>query len=368
MKKLIKLLLQMFADAGVITNVAYAQDAAGHDAYTVNSYTGQVETYSANNDFSAELYDYYNTKMMENYRIKQRYMQLAVRQPLPTGHGTTVDFRKWNTFARAQKLQEGVIPTGQKWGATHKTARIDQYGTYVTLSDKLKRHTYDDATKGAYEEMGASMAETEEILCRDALAINTNVMYCANIDVNGVVQSTPTTPATIKWDASGGYCKLTPSMINKAKTKMVKDRVDPMPDGKFLAIIHPSVAFDLTENPRWLDVHKYAATKEIFAGEIGELFGVRFVEDVDAPVLTGDGAPRAYYYTYFFGKDPFVAIDAEGGGAQIILHDQHEIGGPLDQFSTVGYKLDTNGATVLYPERVLRVVSSSEMGDIDVAN
>jgi hypothetical protein len=52
----------------------------------------------------------------------------------------------------------------------------------------------------------------------------------------------------------------------------------------------------------------------------------------------------------------------------MIVHDKSEIGGPLDQFSTVGYKLETNGATVLYPERILRVMSCSTYSDTDQAN
>ena len=442
--------LQFFADAGSMTNVAFATDSNGDDSYQVNSYTGQVETYSSANDFAPELKDYYNTKMLENYRMQQRYVQLGKPEHLPARHGTTMEFRKWNTFARAGRLQDGVIPTGQKWGATAQVANIDQYGTYVTLSDRLKRHSFDDATRGAYEEMGASAAETEEILTRDALYVNTNVMYCDNVDANGAIVSTPTMPGKMAWDGSAGYSKLTPTMVNKAKTKMVKDKVKPMPDGKFVAVIHPSVAFDLREDPHWIEAHKYAAVTQIFNGEIGELHGVRFIEDVHAPVFSGAdlasdtrtlainnadgysgaitsvafdgsaagvaadaligrtimingitavvtdntttaitfastnfgsiadntviypgegaGAGRAAYATYFFGNEPFVRIDAEGGALQMITHDQHEIGGPLDQFSTIGYKLDTNGATVLYTERVLRVMSGSSYGDVDEKN
>lgn len=44
------------------------------------------------------------------------YSQFAKKQPLPANHGKTVEWRKWNTFARAAKLTEGVIPTGQKFG------------------------------------------------------------------------------------------------------------------------------------------------------------------------------------------------------------------------------------------------------------
>ena len=55
-------------------------------------------------------------KVLENYRIQQRYVQLAKRVALPAGHGATMEFRKWNTFARAGKLQEGVTCGGCRGG------------------------------------------------------------------------------------------------------------------------------------------------------------------------------------------------------------------------------------------------------------
>ena len=52
----------------------------------------------------------------------------------------------------------------------------------------------------------------------------------------------------------------------------------------------------------------------------------------------------------------------------MIVKSKEQAGGPLNQFSTVGYKLETNGATVLYPERVLRVMSCSSYSATDEAN
>ena len=114
-----------------------------------------------------------------------------------------------------------------------------------------------------------------------------------------------------------------------------------------------------------------AAPDELFNGEIGELHGVRFIEDVFAPVLKGtykNAQDGATYATYFFGKDSFGIIDPEGGALEMIIHDKDEIGGPLNQFSTIGYKFETNGATILYPERLLRVMSCSSFSATDDAN
>lgn len=430
--------LQRFADAGTLVN------ATGN---YINAYSGSATAFSGTDTLAPELKEFYDTELLENARIEMFYAQFAKRQPLPKGNGKTVEFRKWNTFAKADQLTEGVIPTGQKFGATYLTAAVNQYGTYVTISDLLELRSYDNVILGATEEMGASAAETQETLIRDSLLAGTNVLYCDNMSASGVYVSTPTAAADLGNDSTRGYAYLTSRMVAKAVTQMKKDRV-PTINGKYYAVIHPSVAEDLRNDEGWLEAHKYARPEEIMTGEIGELHGVRFIEDTFAPVLKGadlasdartltinygsgysgaitsvafDGGtvaanalvgrwisingivakitantssaltfastnfgaisdntviyPADYgagdaaaYATYFFGKDGFAIIDPEGGALEMIIKNKSEIGGPLDQFSTIGYKFQTNGATILYGERVLRVMSSSSYSDQDSAN
>ncbi len=320
---------------------------------------------------SPELKAFYDTELLENARAELVYAQFAKRQPLPANHHGTVEWRKWNTFDRAGKLTEGVIPTGQKFGVTTVTGSVDQYGTYTTVTDKLELRAYDDVILGATEEMGASAAETQEKLIRDALMLGTNVLYCDNITLaTGAVASTPT--SCVEMLANGQTMSmLTPAMVNKAVTILKKNRV-PRLNGRYYAVIHPSVAHDLRQSESWIEAHKYAAPEELFNGEIGELHGVRFIEDAFAPVLGGEDYENASggvtYASFFFGKDSFGIIDPEGGALEMIIHDKGEIGGPLNQFSTIGYKFETNGATILYPERLLRVMSCSSFSDTDEEN
>ena len=352
--------LQYFADAGTLVN--------GTEGY-VNG--GNTEAFSDSKTLSPELKAFYDTELLENARTELFYAQFAKRQPLPANHKGQVEWRKWNTFDRAPKLTEGVIPTGQKFGVTTVTGAVDQYGTYTAITDKLELRAYDDVILGATEEMGASAAETQEKLIRDALLLGTNVLYCDNITLaTGAVASTPTSCAQMEASATA-MSMLTPAMINKAVTIMKKNRV-PRINGRYYAVIHPSVAHDLRACEGWIEAHKYAAPEELFNGEIGELHGVRFIENVFAPVLGGSDyqnkAGTMTYATYFFGKDAFGIIDPEGGALEMIIHDKGEIGGPLNQFSTIGYKFETNGATILYPERLLRVMSCSSFSGSDEEN
>ena len=355
------MMLQLFADAGTLVNTS---------ANYVNAYTGQATEFDAANSLSGELKTFYDTELLENARVEMFYAQFGKKQNLPANRGTTMEWRKWNTFAKAGMLQEGVIPTGQKFGMSSKTGSINQYGTFATVSDKLEMRAYDDVILGATEEMGASAAETQETLIRDALLVNTNVMYCDNVSLaDGKVTGTPAQPNAMEASAEA-MSMLTPAMVAKAVTKMKKDRV-PTINGKYYSVIHPSVAYDLRNSKDWVEAHKYAATSEIFNGEIGELHGCRFVENVFAPILDGEYANKAgtkTYATYFFGKDAFGIVDPEGGALEMIVKDKSQVGGPLNQFSTIGYKFETNGATILYTERVLRVMSCSSYSAIDDVN
>lgn len=358
MKEIINLFsLQLFADAGTTVNTTTG---------TANAYTGATTSTSA---MSPALKEFYDTEMLENARQELCYAQFAKTQPLPAGRGKSVEWRKWNTFQKATKLVEGIIPDGQTFGQSSISDNIEQYGTYATISDQLELHAYDPVILGATEEMGASMAETQETLIRNALLTGTNVMYCDNVTLaTGAVAGTPKNPGEM--EASTTVMSiLTPKMVNKVVTYFKKNRV-PRINGKYYAVIHPSVAEDLRNSEGWIDAHKYAATSEIFNGEIGELHGMRFIENAFAPVLDGEYVNKAgtkTYATYCFGKEAFGIIDPEGGAARMIVKGADEVGGPLEQFSTVGYKLETNGAKILYQERMVRLMSCSSYSATDEA-
>ena len=356
-----KINLQLFAEAGSVVNTLT-------NGY-VNAHTGsQVD--AGGNSLSAELKTFYDTELLENARIELFYAQFAKKQTLPAKHGGTIEWRKFNTFKKADRLIEGVIPEGQKGGTSTKTGFIAQYGTYVAVTDILEMRAYDDIILGYTEEMGASASETQETLIRDALLTNTNEIFCDNITLaTGAVAGTPGQHNAME-ASSTVVSLLTPKMVAKAVTKLKKNRV-PTINGKYYAVIHPSVAHDLRQSEEWIEAHKYAATSEIFNGEIGELHGCRFIENPFAPVCGGTYANKAgtvTYATHFFGKDAFGIVDPEGGSLEMIVKDKSRVGGPLNQFSTIGYKFETNGATILYEDRLLCLWSCSSYSGVDVAN
>lgn len=290
---------------------------------------------------------FYDTTLLENAREAMIFTQFGKKQPMK---GNKVEWRKFNTFGKAlTPLTEGVIPTGQTFGMTNVEGTITQHGDFTAISDRLELESYDDVIFGATEEMGAAEGETYDTLTRNILVAGNSVAYCGGKDSRAAL-----TDADV----------LTPDMVNKAQTWLKKNKA-PKIDGSYVALIHPSVAYDLRNSEEWKEYHKYNDVAPIFKGEIGELHGVRFVETNEAKVWK-DG-DVAVYATLFLGKDAFGILDPEGEGMEMIIKTKEQIGGPLNQFGTVGYKF-CHGAKILYQERMLRVESGSSLGADDSAN
>lgn len=290
---------------------------------------------------------FYDTALLENAREQMVFTQFGMKQPM---HGNKVEWRKFNTFEKAlTPLTEGVIPSGKTFGMTKIEATTTQHGDFVAVSDRLELESYDDVIFGATEEMGATEGETYDTLTRNILVAGNSVAYAGEKTSRSAL-----TNADV----------LTPDLVNKAQTWLKKNKA-PKINGSYVAIIHPSVAYDLRNSDEWKEYHKYNDVAPIFKGEIGELHGVRFVESNEAKIWKE--GETAVYATLFLGKDAFGILDPEGEGMEMIVKTKEQVGGPLNQFSTIGYKF-CHGAKILYQERLLRVETGSSYGSLDEAN
>lgn len=296
---------------------------------------------------------FYDTTLLENAREAMVFTQFGEKQPMK---GNKVEWRKFNTFDKATTpLEEGVIPTGKTFGMTKIEGEITQHGDFTAVSDRLEMESYDDVIFGATEEMGAAEGETYDTLTRNELIKGTtSVWYCPKGDEE------ITSRANITKE-----CILTPDMVNRAVTWLKKNKA-PKINGSYVALIHPSVAYDLRNSDEWKEYHKYNDVAPIFKGEIGELHGCRFVETTNGKIWKEEGS-TAVYATLFLGAKAFGILDPQGEGMEMIIKTKEQIGGPLNQFSTIGYKF-CHGAKILYPERILRVESGSHFGDVDEEN
>lgn len=78
-----------------------------------------------------------------------------------------------------------------------------------------------------------------------------------------------------------------------------------------------------------------------------------------------DGEQIAVYGTFVMGKNAYAIIDPQGAGFEMIAHDKRVAGGPLELKSTIGWKM-SQGVLLQYPERILRVESTSRYSHVDI--
>ena len=116
-----------------------------------------------------------------------------------------------------------------------------------------------------------------------------------------------------------------------------------------MAIIGPDTMYDLQEDEAFVKVSQYQDKENIYTGEVGRLFGVRLVETTEAKIFEGagtDGADVASGVTSLKGAKPRVIVKPAGSAGTA---------DPLDQISTVGWKMDGFGAKLLQPEYAVRI-------------
>lgn len=204
--------------------------------------------------------------------VHQQFGQIA---QIPKGKGKVVSWDKLSPLPKAKvPLVEGVTPDGRAIHVSRITAVPEQFGDYIATTDEFNFYAYDpDPRVLRLNEVLANQAgETLDSLTADILASGTNVQYA-----NGKLSRSSLEDTDI----------LTVAEIKKA-VRTLKGNNAPKIDGKYVCIIHTDIAHDLTDDPDWKFPHQYVDTKQIYEGEIGELWGVKFVETTEAKVFRGE--------------------------------------------------------------------------------
>lgn len=284
---------------------------------------------------SAENKTYYDRTLIEEASPNLIHDQFGQKRPIPKGSGKKVEFRKYASLPKATNpLTEGVTPDGKKLTVTTVEAEVSQYGDYVALSDILDLTAIDRNALEATKAIGRQAGLTLDTITRNVLQSGTNVFYCPKADGTVVDDRTELDDT----------CRLTVKDVKRVAA-LLKAVNAPKINGDYVAIIHPHVAYDLMNDDKWEEMHKYCAPEELYEGEIGRIAGVRFVETSEAAIYTGteNHCPEglAVYGCLFLADGAYGVTEIEGGGLRTIIKQLGSAGtaDPLDQRSTVGYTL-----------------------------
>ena len=294
---------------------------------------------------SAEMKTFYDMTLIDEAQSNLVHDQFGQKRPIPKNGGKTIEFRKFAPLAKAlTPITEGVTPDGKSLEVSTITAEVAQYGDYITQSDVLELTSLDNTILEATKLLGRQAGVTLDTVVRDVLHSGTNVTYCSKADGTAVTSRA----------GLDDTCQLTVKMVQKVVAKLRAQNA-PTIGGKYVAIIHPYVAYDLMRDLEWIDAHKYANPTNLYEGEIGEIAGVRFVQTTEAKIYDG-----GVFGSLFMGEGAYGVTEITGGGLQTIIKQKGSAGtaDPLDQRSSVGWKA-IKTAELLIPQYLVRVESKS---------
>lgn len=248
-----------------------------------------------------------NRYVLEMNKAERKYTKFGQKVDIPKGKTKTIAFDKLSPLPKASTpLTEGITPKGMAVNITRVKGEPEQFGNYVSYTDQLDFFANDPSPEVLkYTELlSENQIETYEALDAMELASGLNVFYAGGAESRAALTE-----------------NLTVKDVRAAVTSLKRNKVQPADGKDYVAFVHPDVVFDLWSDPEWRQPHTYSDTTELYTGEIGKLFGVRFIEDPDAYVFRGDpfaGKYEELTVTKVDGSKVYVAESIEAADASKI--------------------------------------------------
>lgn len=307
------------------------------------AYTNTDTNMTTSSALSAGMQTYYNRELLRTFEPNLVHLQFGDEHRMPPHSGLVMNMRKLIPLETNTKaLSEGDPGESVMLAETEVTVQLQQYGEYARCTDKLDLTHLDMDIMRRTKLFGDAGARSIDAVVREEMAKCANVIYAG-----GKASRAELTAAD----------KLTSRELRKAVKTLKKNHAQTF-GGYFVAIIGPDTMYDLQEDEAFVKVSQYQDKENIYTGEVGRLFGVRLVETTEAKIFEGAGADGADVASVIvLGQYAYGVTSLKGAKPRVIVKPAGSAGtaDPLDQISTVGWKMDGFGAKLLQPEYAVRI-------------
>ena len=307
------------------------------------AYNAENTNMTASAGLTPGMQTYYNRELLRTFEPELVHLQFGDEHRMPENSGLVMNMRKIIPLeANTNALTEGEPGESVMLTETEVTVKLEQYGEYARCTDKLDLSHLDMNILRKTKLFGDAGARSIDAVVREELATCTNVIYAGGKTERSALTSED---------------KLSTKELRKA-VRMLKKAHAQTFGGYYIAIVGPETFYDLQDDETFVAVSRYQDKEAVYTGEIGRLFGCRIVETTEAKIFEGAGADGAdvasvivlgqyaYGYTSFKGAKPRVIVKPAGSAGTA---------DPLEQISTVGWKMDGFGVKLLQPEYAVRI-------------
>jgi N4-gp56 family major capsid protein len=226
-------------------------------------------------------------------------------------------------------LNQGLPPVETEMTLNYEEMTAYQAGRVIRVTDVA-----------ALESPVDLLAAAGDLVARDALVVADQ--YVANVLLAGANRMTPdATEVRLAIGAIANTDVMTADTIKRAVTKLKASNVPTFPDGTYHAIIHPYVVYDLMSDIEvggWIDASRYAGSRALLNGELGQFAGVRFSESSGAGKTLNTGVANIVdvLSTIIFGPEAYAFGDFQTTSVKVTPPGGHS--DPLGQSALVGWK------------------------------
>jgi len=273
-----------------------------------------------------EVQTYYEKVFLDRAVYELVLKEGAQMRTHPANEGRTVNFTRYDPLSIiTTPLGELSNPVTCAITASTVAMTLSEYGLTTIHSKLLTLISIDSGMKEKVELVGQNMGETLNRLVRAELQNGTS--YYGNNH----------TVATFTAGDTLDSCdiRLMVQTLELAKAK-------PYKDGMFIGKTDPISKYSLLGDTTWVNAHTYTDTKALYAGEMGELYQVRWLlnKDVSSGTEATSTASSAVvrYYTYVHGDNAFGCYDhAQDKPKLYILPNQVDSNSPAGRVSYVSW-------------------------------
>ena len=297
------------------------------------------------------LHRFIENKAIEQFKLTSFLYGMGTHRTLKTGdHQYSMPVMNRTVFSAASAvLSEGVTPASTTVGFSQVTFDMVQYGVTATLTDLAVKDSPIELYTYAAKELGRQMAQiVDDIVQTELLTLDnstqTQVIYGAKRATRAEI--TATDYASSKYFAEANA--------------VLKSKGAPEIGAGYVAIAHPLVIQDLltevgSSTAGFFEASKYSQPENIFNGELGKMFGIRFVQSSNVKsFLGGVGGTVNLYPTFIVGEDAYGIVESQALETIIKPIGSAGASDPLNQRGTVSLKVRF-GTKVLKPESNFRI-------------
>lgn len=236
--------------------------------------------------------DVYSREIEFQAQPVMRFEQFAVRkQDLTVQPGLTIKMTTYDNLDLGGELDEEDPMDTQGMTSSQKEIKVKEYGNAISVSELTLQASFDDVMSSAAKLLGKDYAKVVDSELRDTVLDCTQVVYAGGKDSQAEL-------------ADGDL--IDSAAIKDAVEVLATNDAGKYENDYYVTFIHPHHARGIRDDAEFQNVTAYGKQ---YAGEIGRIHDVIFIETTQMPILASDDgdndADVDVYKAVMFGENAY---------------------------------------------------------------